>query len=94
MLPAPVFFVKIVKIVIIVTIEVFGDMKSKVEVRKFAVEMAVAIMGKGTSDKDVVAKASEIEKYVIGEAELPEVEDETTMIGELLDKVMKSTQVK
>ena len=43
-------------------------MKSKIEVRTFAVEKAVAI-------KDVVAKAQEIEAYVIGEAELPEVED-------------------
>lgn len=50
-------------------------MKSKIEVRTFAVEKAVAVMGVGSPIKDVVAKAQEIEAYVIGEAELPEVED-------------------
>lgn len=64
-------------------------MKSKVEVRKFAVEMAVAIMGKGTSDKDVVKKASEIEKYVVGDAELPEVEDDNSLIDDVISKVSR-----
>lgn len=49
-------------------------MKSKIEVRTFAVEKAVAVMGVGSPIKDVVAKAQEIEAYVIGAAELPEVE--------------------
>lgn len=48
-------------------------LKSKIEVREFAVTQAVEIMGKGTSDKDVVSKAKEIEAYIIGDAELPEV---------------------
>lgn len=47
--------------------------KSKIEVREFAVTQAVEIMGKGTADKDVVGKAKEIESYIIGDAELPEV---------------------
>ena len=36
-------------------------MKSKIEVRKFAIEIATQILGKGTADKDVVGKAKEIE---------------------------------
>lgn len=55
-------------------------MKSKVEIRKFAVEMAVAVLGHGTPDKDVVGKASEIEKYVMGNADIPETYDEEERI--------------
>lgn len=55
-------------------------MKSKIDVRKFAVEKAVMIMGTGTSDKDVVAKAKEIESYVIGVAVLPETYDESNAL--------------
>jgi predicted house-cleaning NTP pyrophosphatase (Maf/HAM1 superfamily) len=39
-------------------------MKSKIEVRVFAVEKAISIMGIGTPDKDVISKAKEIEAYV------------------------------
>lgn len=60
-------------------------MKSKVEIRMFAVENAVKVMGVGMPIKDVVGKAKEIEKYVIGDAVgIPEVEDE----GALLANVM------
>ena len=55
-----------------------NKMTSKIEVRVFAVEQAVKIMGVGTPQKDVVAKAQEIEKYIIGAAELPEVADEAS----------------
>ena len=55
-------------------------MKSKVEVRKFAIEIASGILGKGTADKDVVGKAMEIEAYVLGEAELPETYDEVNAV--------------
>ena len=58
-------------------------MKSKLEVRVFAVEKAVAIMSVGAPSKDVVAKAQEIEAYVIGAAELPEVADEASPIDYL-----------
>jgi hypothetical protein len=51
-------------------------MKSKLKVRVFAVEQAVKIMGSGTPTKDVVVKAQEIEKYILGEAVLPEVSEE------------------
>jgi hypothetical protein len=61
-------------------------MKSKIEVRVFAVEQAVKTMGVGTPQKDVVAKAQEIEKYIIGEAVLPEVADEASPI-DYLNKV-------
>lgn len=41
---------------------------TKVDIRKYAVEMATRIMGAGTPDKDLVAKAKEIEAYIIGDA--------------------------
>lgn len=41
-------------------------------------EKAVAVMGVGSPIKDVVAKAQEIEKYIIGEAVLPELADEAS----------------
>ena len=61
-------------------------MKSKLEIRVFAVEQAAKIMGAGTPSKDVVAKAQEIEAYIIGAAELPEVADEASPI-DYLNKV-------
>lgn len=53
-------------------------MKSKIEVREFAVKIAADIMGKGTPVDSLIAKAKEIEKYIIGEAMLPEVAADTT----------------
>lgn len=53
-------------------------MKSKIEVREYAVNKAAEIMGKGTPTDSLIAKAQEIEKYVIGEAILPEVGIDTT----------------
>lgn len=53
-------------------------MKSNIEVRVFAVNKAVEVMGAGAVIKDVVSKAQEIEKYVLGAAVLPEVADEAS----------------
>lgn len=58
-------------------------MKSKIEVRVFAVNKAVEIMGAGAIVKGVVAKAQEIEKYVVGAAELPEIAPEASPIDYL-----------
>ena len=55
--------------------------KSKIEVREYAINKAIELMGTGTPDKDVVTKAKEIEKYVIGEAELTETVDENELIS-------------
>ena len=44
----------------------------RVEIRKFAIEKAVDLMGSGTLPKDVILKASEIETYIVGTAEIPE----------------------
>lgn len=60
-------------------------MKSKIEVREFAINKAVEIMGAGALIKDVVAKAQEIEKYVVGEAELPELSNDVTMAEQVKD---------
>ena len=61
-------------------------MKSKIEIRTFAVEKAVAVMGVGTPSKDVVAKAKEIESYIIGSAELPEVYDSDAAVSNMFSK--------
>lgn len=58
-------------------------MKSNIEVRVFAVNKAVEIMGAGAVVKDVVTKAQEIEKYVIGAAKLPEIAPEASPIDYL-----------
>lgn len=59
--------------------------KSKIEVREYAINKAIELMGTGTPQKDVVAKAKEIETYVIGEAELPEVLDEEKMVNTIIE---------
>ena len=53
-------------------------MNSKIEVREFAVKIAADIMGKGTPVDSLIAKAQEIEDYIIGGAILPEVSADTT----------------
>lgn len=64
-------------------------MKSKIEARIFAVNKAVEIMGVGALIKDVVAKAQEIEEYVIGEAVLPETYEEASPM-ELLNGIVSA----
>lgn len=61
--------------------------KSKIEVREFAVKQSVIILGAGTSQKDVVVKAKEIESYVIGEAELPEISNEEEILTKLAGNI-------
>lgn len=58
-------------------------MKSKIEVRVFAVEQAVKIMGAGTPQKDVVSKAQEIENYIVQGIELPDVAVEASPVDYL-----------
>ena len=53
-------------------------MKSKIEVREYAVNKAAEIMGKGTPTDSLIAKAQEIAKYIIGGATLPEIAADTT----------------
>ena len=55
-------------------------MKSKIEVREYALNKAVELLGQGAPVKDAVAKAKEIDSYIIGEAILPEVNDETAQL--------------
>ena len=61
-------------------------MKSKIEVRVFAIEQAVKIMGAGTPQKDVVAKAQEIEEYIVQDVVLHDVAVEASPV-DYLDKV-------
>lgn len=58
-------------------------MKSKIEVRVFAVEQAVKIMGAGTPQKDVVVKAQEIEEYITQGIVLPDVPVEASPVDYL-----------
>lgn len=55
-------------------------MKSKIEVREYAVNKAVELIGQGSPTKDVITKAKEIEEYVIGEAVLPDVNDDAAQL--------------
>ena len=63
-------------------------MKSRLDIRVFAVEQAVRVMGYNTPIKDVVEKAKEIEAYVVGEINLPESYDsEGALMGQILQGV-------
>lgn len=64
-------------------------LKSKIEIRQFAIEQAVAILGSGTPQKDVVAKAKDIEAYIIGEANLPEVNNDIEAISDIMGDVVQ-----
>lgn len=55
-------------------------MKSKIEVRTFAVNKAVEVLGQGVPIRDVVEKAKEIEAYILGAADLPEVVAEASPV--------------
>lgn len=59
--------------------------KSNIEIREFAINKAVELMGTGTPTKQVVDKAKEIETYIKGEAELPEVLDEEKMVNTIIE---------
>ena len=59
--------------------------KSKIEVREYAMNKAIELMGTSTPTKQVVEKAKEIETYIIGEAELPEMVDENELISTAIE---------
>lgn len=57
-------------------------MKSKIEVRKFAIESATVLLGAGSPIDNVVNKAKEIEGYILDGIMLPDVYDEVdSMFG-------------
>ena len=63
-------------------------MKSRLDIRVFAVEQAVKVLGISSPIKDVVEKAKEIEAYVVGEINLPESYDsEGALMGQILQGV-------
>ena len=62
--------------------------KSRLDARHYAVEKAVELMGAGSPSKDVIAKAQEIESYIVGEAELPEVTNDAETFGNMLASVL------
>ena len=58
-----------------------------IDIRKFAIEKAVAILGSGTPSKDVVSKAKEIETYIVGSAVLPEVSDKSKELSLIISEL-------
>lgn len=60
-------------------------MKSKIEVRQFAANIAAHVVG--VTNTNFIGFAKEVEAYVLGGAELPETEaDDTQKIAEMLSK--------
>lgn len=57
-------------------------MSSKIELRIEAVKLAVNV--EGVTDKNVIAISEEIERYILGDAELPEVYDPTESQNKIL----------
>lgn len=69
-------------------------MKSKIDIRIFAVEQAAKIMGAGTPAKDVVGKAAEIESYITNGIELPDIAtSELAGVGEALSSLLAANAV-
>lgn len=66
--------------------------KSKIEIREFAVKQAVALLGAGTPQKDVVEKAKEIESYITGDAELPEVYNDMEEVNGIMGSAIQMLQ--
>ena len=64
--------------------------KSRIEIREFAVRQAVELLGTGSPQKDIVAK--DIEAYIIGEADLPEVYNDTEAINGIMGSAMQMLQ--
>ena len=58
--------------------------KSKIEVREYAMNKSIELMGPGTPTKQVLEKAKEIESYIVGEAKLPETVDDSEIISSIM----------
>lgn len=69
-------------------------MNSKIDVRVFAVEKAVAVLGAGTPTKDVVSKAKEIEAYIVGDADIPDVDNKENALFDMLQGVVQQIGAK
>lgn len=81
--PLPVVFIVLTFFITIMT-----TIKSRLDARHYAVEKAVELMGAGSPSKDVIAKAKEIEAYIVGEADLPEVVNDAETFGNMLASVI------
>lgn len=66
--------------------------KSKIEIREFAIKQSVALLGCCAPQKDVVAKAKEIEEYILGDADLPEVHSEMDAINGIMGNAVQMLQ--
>ena len=64
-------------------------MKSKLELRQFAVN--TALNAEGVTAENFIEFAKKVEEYVLGEAELPETYDETAQAMKLAEMVANSS---
>ena len=71
-------------------------MKTKVDIRVFAIQQAVVILGAGAPSKDVVSKALEIEKYITEGIELPDVDTSSPLdiVNGIMPALTAATAVK
>lgn len=72
-----------------------GIMETKIDIRKFAVDKAITLLGAGTPMKDVVTKAKEIEAYIVEGIELPDDPDKAfaDMFAKGMNLAMELTNV-
>lgn len=69
----------------------FGELKSKFHVRRFAIEQANISLSKlNGEDKPLIELAKEIETYILGSAELPEYVNDKDAFECLLETFKKS----
>lgn len=65
-------------------------MNSKLEIRFEAVKMAAGI--NGVKAQDVIRVAKRIERYILGDADLPEVYDSNALYKDMLNTLHESVQ--
>ena len=46
-------------------------------------------MGTGTPQKDIVVKAQEIERYIVGDADIPEIDNEKELINSVMSDAFR-----
>lgn len=70
----------------------YGNLKSKLEVRLEAARLAVMV--KGITESDVIEVSNKIADFIIGDADLPEapsLEDPTDKLTKLFADIHKNT---
>lgn len=71
----------------------FGQTKSKVDVRMFAITQATLLKDTIKEGKSVLEFAKEIADFVLGDAELPEYVSDDDAIGAFSKMLQESTKI-